>query len=365
MNRFNRYAALLGVLTMILMFVFFFLSVGLGPQAMAGADTWAYLPVLVNDDGEAQATATPGPQPTMTPTPRPTLSGDAIVVDSRNVDSFDQIPEQYIQAAANLRMLFIDRSVGQNISEGLTCLTASSDEESSNSSCWARDHYYPEFEVDPSVISWSRPGGYDRSNWDYRTWSQGCGGWERKVPCFADMVSPLMNQYDVLSYQFSYLDVLPGSTIADQPGGFFWDNADRDDIHEFEQYVAQYPNKTFIYWTTSLARSIGNEPSQLFNEQMRNYAIQNEKILFDVADILSHDPDGNPCYDNRDGIPYANSHDSENYPDDGHNYPAICPHYTTETDGGHLGSVAAGKIRVAKGFWVLMARIAGWDGQTP
>ncbi len=95
---------------------------------------------------------------------------------------------------------------------------------------------------------------------------------------------------------------------------------------------------------------------------MRQYAIDNDKVLFDVADILSHDPDGNPCYDNRDGVPYDNGNTSENHPDDGQNIPAICPHYTTEADGGHLGSVSAGKIRVAKAYWVLMARLAGWDG---
>jgi hypothetical protein len=53
----------------------------------------------------------------------------------------------------------------------------------------------------------------------------------------------------------------------------------------------------------------------------------------------------------------------ENYPDDGEDYPAICQDYTTETDGGHLGSVSGGAIRIAKAFWVLMARIAGWDGE--
>ena len=35
-------------------------------------------------------------------------------------------------------------------------------------------------------------------------------------------------------------------------------------------------------------------------------------------------------------------------------------HYTTELDGGHLGSVSGGKIRAAKAFWIVMARLAGW-----
>jgi hypothetical protein len=171
-----------------------------------------------------------------------------------------------------------------------------------------------------------------------------------------------MDQYDVISYQFSYLEVTSGSTIEDQPGGFFWDNANLDDVYDLEAFEAQYADKTFIYWTTSLSRRIGTEEAQTFNNQMRQYAADNDKILFDVADILSHDPDGNPCYDNRDGVPYYyNEANSENYPDDGLNLPAVCQHYTPEADGGHLATVSAGKIRVAKAFWVLMARLAGWN----
>ena len=85
-------------------------------------------------------------------------------------------------------------------------------------------------------------------------------------------------------------------------------------------------------------------------------------ILFDVADIEAHTDQGAPCFDNRDGVEYCNrAGNCENYPDDGLETPAICQDYTTEIDGGHLGSVSAGKIAVAKAFWVLMARIAGWD----
>ena len=56
-----------------------------------------------------------------------------------------------------------------------------------------------------------------------------------------------------------------------------------------------------------------------------------------------------------------NGNQSENYANDGINRLAICQHYTTEIDGGHLGSVSSGKIRVAKAYWVLMAQIAGWQ----
>jgi hypothetical protein len=149
---------------------------------------------------------------------------------------------------------------------------------------------------------------------------------------------------------------------VDLPREGTYGNRLRWDISDFEALEAQYPEAIFFHWTTSLARSVGSAESDAFNDQMRAYALANGKILFDVADILSHDEQGQPCYDNRDGVEYCNNNRCENYPDDGLDLLAICQDYTTETDGGHLGSVSGGRLRVAKAFWVLMARIAGWEG---
>ncbi len=292
-----------------------------------------------------------------------TLPDGPIVVDHTSVALFDQIPETYLQAAANLRMFFMDRSVGGNIDGGLDCLSYTSDEVAPNS-CVRYTHVDPAYSVDPSEVNWYRAGGYDRSRWLYQYWpdTSPCAEWYDKVGCFLSVMEPIIGQYDVVSFQFSYLEVAGGSTIEDQPGGYFSDNASRLDVYEQEAFEAAHPDQVFIYWTTSLSRGIGTAEATTFNDQMRQYAVAHGKPLFDVADILSHDPQGNPCFDNRDGVPYDNGNTSENYPNDGQSTPAICQHYTTEVDGGHLGSVSAGSIRVAKAFWVLLARIAGWDG---
>jgi hypothetical protein len=325
------------------------------------------------------------PTPTSTPTPRPTTSptstpgptatpisipGGMILINHESVALYDQIPSNYRAAAAALNMLFINRSVGGNISQGLDCLTHATNQTApSHCKRWEHVSQHPEFNVDPAEVNW--PHGGSRANWDYFFWSGGdnnvtcpnhsTGEWYGKVGCFIEFAGNRISQYDVLSFQFSYLEVAQGSDIAALPGGFFWNNSSRYDIHDLAAFEAAHPNKTIIYWTSSLSRGIGSPEAESFNEQMRAYAIANEKVLFDVAAILSHDPDGNACYDNRDGVPYDNGNNSENYPNDGLNIPAICQHYTTETDGGHLGSVSAGKIRVAKAFWVLMAQIAGWQ----
>ena len=72
---------------------------------------------------------------------------------------------------------------------------------------------------------------------------------------------------------------------------------------------------------------------------LRQYAKDNGKILVDMADIETHDPQGNPCFDTNQ-------------------IPVICSDYTEEKVSGHLNEV--GRERMAKAFWYMMARLTGW-----
>ena len=292
------------------------------------------------------------------------------VVDHRHVDLFERIPDEFVTGARNLRMLFSDRSVGQNIHDALNCFTAPSWAQTP-SSC-RRDYYDTNWNwktftqadrdagrVPARILFNPDPVKYARSNWTYELRS---GSWSELTKDFIQSLAPsYLASKDVLSYQFSYLNVTETDDIAHPTNGFFGNRPDRYDVHDLEAFMATHPDKIFVWWTTSLARGIGTRVSTDFNQQMRQYARAQGKILFDAADILSHRHDGRPAHDNRDGVPYTSmTGQSENYPDDGFDYPAICQDYTTETDGGHLGSVSAGGIRVVKGMWVLMARVAGW-----
>lgn len=298
------------------------------------------------------------------------------IIDHNAVSLFERIPSRYLTSARNLRLLFSDRSVGQNINDALNCLTAPSWSESAPS-C-RRDYYnanwqwklYTQSDLDQGLVPARirfvpSPTLYNRSNWTFEFRQ---GTWSELTQDFIQNLAPAyINSKDVLSYQFSYLNVDEDDDINDPNFGFWANSSSRYDIHDLEAFWARYPNKTFFLWTTSLARSIGTKVSTDFNDRMRQYAIQNQVILFDVADIESYTDKGTPCFDNRDGVQYCdqNTGRCENYANDGRNYPAICQDYTTEIDAGHLGSVSAGKIRIAKAFWVLMARIAGWDGVSP
>ena len=308
----------------------------------------------------------------------------AIIVDHTTVELFERIPTRYVDAARNLKQMFSDRSVGQNINESLDCLAAATYGTSPNScrrdlspptsgAIWTATQYDQEdFDAGrvPTHLRFSpSPARYDRSNWIFEA---NAGSWEEIIEHFITDLGPryVALDHDVLSFQFSYLNIDHGSNIANGSSGFFVDLPhggphDRWDISDLEDWERDNPGRTFIYWTTSLARSLGSVEGEQFNDELRAYAHAHDKVLFDVADIEAHDPAGRPCYDNRDGVRYCqNASSCEDHGDDGLNTPAICQHYTTEVEGGHLATGGA-RVAIAKAFWVLMARIAGWDGVSP
>lgn len=295
-----------------------------------------------------------------------------IIVDHSSINLFEQIPDQYLEAARNLRVMFSDRSVGQNINEYLDCFSATS-WATSPSAC-RRAYYNSSWNfrtflerdrvagvVPASILFSPDPVKYNRSNW---TFVFRGGSYSDLTRDFITSLAPqYLNTKDVLTYQFSYLNIgEEGSNINSTVNGFWGNSAGTYDVNDLETFIAAHPDKIFPFWTTSLARGIGTAVGMNFNNMMRQYALSHNKVLFDVADILSYTADGEPCYDNRDGVAYTSQQgQTENHPNDGFDYPAICQDFTTETDGGHLGSVSAGGLRVAKGFWIMMAQIAGWN----
>lgn len=280
-------------------------------------DLIVYLPVLIRGE----------PQPTSTPTP-PT--GNAIVINHNSVESFEQIPANYILAAQNSTSLFRHASVGVNIDDGLDCL---GNEIIPRPSMCDRD-------LEPDEILYDEI--YNRENWDFELHStiNPNPGWWNKVTYFYDRVNGLpTNSYQVVAFKFGYVDGVTGTNIDD----IFFNNDPNDNfpsVEDLEALEVAHPDKIQVYWTMGLARAVGTADAQSFNEQMRSYAMSSGKILMDIADILSHDANGNPCFYN--------------------GYEAMCEEYTDEIQGGHLN--ARGKQQMAKAYWVLMARIAGWDG---
>lgn len=292
------------------------------------------------------ATATPvPPTPTATPTalPAPTATpstppapSPGFVIDHSAVALFDLLPDSAIQQAASQSLLFRHASVGANISDGLDCLR---NYFPSRANPYQRPNFCDRGLAPGQVIYDNK---YDRSLWTFEFHSPPPGqnpAWWNKVSIFVDRVNSLApsQTYDAAGFKFGYVDGFTGSAIATQ----FFVAGNNGDIVDLEALEAAHPETRLIYWTMGLARSVGSVEAQTFNQTMRQYAAAHGKVLMDIADIQSHLPDGTPCYDNA-----------------GRGLAALCDEYTDEVNGGHLN--ALGRLQMAKAFWVLTARLAGW-----
>lgn len=119
-----------------------------------------------------------------------------------------------------------------------------------------------------------------------------------------------------------------------------------------DAYNSVVPQTTAFFTTGPVDRMTGEAGYQRFlkHEFIRNYVRNRpDKILFDYADILTHDEDGT-----QNLISWTDHQGRERW------YPFITPTNLGDESVGHIGE--AGAIRLAKAIWVMMARLAGWNG---
>ena len=138
-------------------------------------------------------------------------------------------------------------------------------------------------------------------------------------------------------------------------------------LNALNQLEIDYPAVTFVYMTGHLDG--GGEMGNLHirNNQIRDYCIANNKILFDFADIESYDPDGNyyldmaaddQCYYWDGGLRY-------NWAIDWcalHTGSELCAGDNTCVSCGCAHSVYLNCNMKGRAFWWMLARAAGWDG---
>ncbi|MBD3232096.1 MAG: T9SS type A sorting domain-containing protein [candidate division Zixibacteria bacterium] len=148
-----------------------------------------------------------------------------------------------------------------------------------------------------------------------------------------------------------YLDAYPQCNMA----MFSWCGGVSDNTEEginiyldkMNELEGQYPDVTFIYMTGHLDGTGPDGNLYQRNNQIRDYCVANEKVLFDFADIESYDPDGNfyPyesdacgwCYD------WCETHD--------------CPSC------GCAHSQCFNCYQKGKAWWWMMASVSGWSSQ--
>lgn len=147
-------------------------------------------------------------------------------------------------------------------------------------------------------------------------------------------------------------------------------------LNEMAKLEGEYPNVKFVYMTGHLDGTGLEGNLHLRNEQIRKYCKDNNKILYDFADIESYDPDGN-YYGNKyatDGCNYDYNNDGQTdqtedpaIPQNGDHNWAIdwqnahqegvdwfnCSPSHTQPLNANMKAYAA---------WWLWARLAGWSG---
>ena len=116
-------------------------------------------------------------------------------------------------------------------------------------------------------------------------------------------------------------------------------------LNKFNELEQDYPNVIFIYMTGHLDGSGPEGNLYARNNQIRDYCTNNDKILFDFADIESYDPDGNYYPYGGDGCEWC------------YDWCAVnpCP------ECGCAHSHCFNCYQKGKAWWWMMARIWGWN----
>lgn len=135
-------------------------------------------------------------------------------------------------------------------------------------------------------------------------------------------------------------------------------------LDEMERLEREYEGATFVYMTGHLDGTGEKGNLHRRNEQIRAACRKRKAVLFDFADIESHDPDGNAflALGARDDCSYTDPKTGARrnwaeewvarHPRHGWSLPDRAAH-THPLNGAMKG----------RAFWWLLARLAGWDGK--
>ncbi len=263
---------------------------------------------------------------------------DAIIIDHTCIDLSD-IPENWIDSAKqNLYIGYGHTSHGSQLTAGMNAL----------------ESYYTDGSYD-----WSHSGGpgelhlYEGDGYGDGDLDHDCGyaGWEDETSEYLDahpdcnvIIWSWCGQVNSVDLQTHYL----------QP---------------MEQLESDYPDVTFVYMTGHLEGLGPSGSLYQANQEIRNYCNNNNKILFDFADIEKYTPDADTNfqqYNADDQCRYDHPEGgTRNWANDwlgghpGHLLTAI-----SQECGSCAHSVSLNCVKKGIACWFLWARIAGWSGSS-
>lgn len=128
---------------------------------------------------------------------------------------------------------------------------------------------------------------------------------------------------------------------------------------------AEFPNVTFVYMTGHPDGKGNSAPLAIRNDSLRNFCTENNKVLYDFADIQQWDLEGNDYGNNEnDSCDWCQTYCDEcgsGCPDyeDCTNRPGDNAPGSSYTDCAHTHGLVC--VLKGKTFWYMMARLTGWS----